>query len=54
MSLRSSKLTKDVPMWVKSHLADIVRAGLPGGLAGGVSIWCPPRMPELPGGRCRI
>ncbi len=39
MSVRRSELGQDTQIAVKSHVAEIVSAGLLGGLVGGVSIW---------------
>jgi hypothetical protein len=39
MSVSRGEIGRDVPMAVSANIADTVRAGLLGGLAGGVSIW---------------
>jgi hypothetical protein len=39
MSVSRGEIGRDVPMAVSSNIEDTVRAGLLGGLAGGVSIW---------------
>ncbi len=39
MSVRRSELGRDTQMAAPAHVADTVRAGLLGGLVGGVSIW---------------
>ena len=39
MSVRRSELGRDAMMAAPAHAADTVRAGLLGGLVGGVSIW---------------
>jgi hypothetical protein len=39
MSVSRGEIGRDVPMAVSANIADTVRAGLLGGLAGGVGIW---------------
>lgn len=39
MSVRRSELGRDAPVAVNANVANTVRAGLIGGLVGGVSIW---------------
>jgi hypothetical protein len=39
MSVRRGDLEEGAQMWVHAHVADSARAGLLGGLVGGVSIW---------------